>query len=501
MGTFQDELAKLNAAQHQAVDAIDGPVLVIAGPGTGKTQLLGMRVANILQQTDVRPDNILCLTFTNKAANNMRERLGRLIGPTAHGVYVRTFHSFAAELMQLYPDYFWNGARLTNVPDEVQLDIITAILTDLPLDNPLALRFAGRFTVLDDVKEALKLAKEAGLTPDKLRTLLEVNLQYIDLIENDLCDICTPSLSYKKLADFRAQVDALPDQAIDELMRPLKSLSTFMKESLANALAADEGTNKTARTGKWKSAMIQTVNGVKGMHDERKRNQWWLAIADVYQTYRDRLHERGYFDYADMIIEVIARLEQEPDMRAAVQEQFQNVLIDEFQDTNNAQMRLAHLVADHHVNEGNPNIMAVGDDDQSIFKFNGAELSNMINFRSSYPAAKLIVLTENYRSTQAVLDLASGVIAQAEGRVVDSEKDIVKTLQAMAAFDGPGTIESLVYPTAEHQYCEVAERIKKRFEAGGSVAVLARGHSSLQFWPPSSDGSTCHCAMSSSRIS
>src|SRR5580692_3231106 len=99
---------RLNTAQKAAVDTIDGPVLVVAGPGTGKTQLLSMRVANLLHKTDTDPVNILCLTFTNFAATNMRERLNQLIGDGAHKVMVRTFHSFAAEIMNVYPDYFWN---------------------------------------------------------------------------------------------------------------------------------------------------------------------------------------------------------------------------------------------------------------------------------------------------------------------------------------------------------------------------------------------------------
>ncbi len=111
MAGFDSEYKKLNKAQKDAVDAIYGPVLVIAGPGTGKTQLLSMRVANILRKTDADAGNILCLTFTNKAAANMRTRLFKLAGAEANKVTVKTFHGFAAELMAGYPDYFWNGAR------------------------------------------------------------------------------------------------------------------------------------------------------------------------------------------------------------------------------------------------------------------------------------------------------------------------------------------------------------------------------------------------------
>ncbi|MGC1176681.1 MAG: ATP-dependent helicase, partial [Candidatus Saccharimonadales bacterium] len=401
---FQAEYTQLNTQQRQAVDAIDGPVLVVAGPGTGKTQLLSLRVANVLHKTDTDPVSILCLTFTNFAATNMRERLAKLVGPSAHSVMVRTFHSFAAEIMDMYPDYFWNGARLSIAPDAVQLQTIQTILSELPLDNPLALKFAGSYTALNDVQQALKLTKEAGLTPEKLRAMIAVNKAYIDTIESQLVDILSPTLSIKKLPELQAAIEALPDQNIDDSVTPLTSLSTVIKESFAAASEADAVIGKATQTGAWKRRWLQTVNGQKGMFDEKRRNAWWQALAGVYETYRDRLHEQGYYDYSDMIVEVITQLERHPELLASVQERFLYVMIDEFQDTNAAQMRLAHLVATHYASEGKPNLMAVGDDDQSIFAFNGAELNNMLAFRRTYPTTKTIVLEENYRSTQAILD-------------------------------------------------------------------------------------------------
>ena len=410
MGTFESEFKKLNKAQREAVEAIDGPVLVIAGPGTGKTQLLSMRVANIIRVSGVDAANILCLTFTNKAALNMRDRLLNLAGAESTKVTVKTFHGFAAELMNNYPDYFWNGARLSTAPDTLQLEIVQNILSRLPLSNPLSIRFAGKFTATDDVIKALKLAKEAGLTPEKLKAVLEVNLAYIDIIEPLLADILAPALSSKKLEDLKTAVDSLPKQGIDDKVAPLLSLTTVIKESLDAAIAADEGTGKTKHTGKWKARWIQSQSVNKGMFSERRRNEWWMAFTEVYALYRDQLHQRGYYDYSDMLLEVIVQLEQNPDLLSAVQERFQYVLIDEFQDSNPAQLRLAHLVADHYASEGKPNLMAVGDDDQSIYGFNGAELSNMLFFERSYSAFKQIVLEDNYRSSQALLDTTARII-------------------------------------------------------------------------------------------
>ncbi len=228
---YEAEYQKLNKQQRQAVDTIDGPLLVVAGPGTGKTQLLGMRVAAILKRTDASANSILCLTFTNKAATNMRERLVTLIGSEAHSVHVKTFHSFAADIMSENPDYFWSGAPLVSAPDAVSLGIIQDILSNLPLDNPLALRFSGMYTAIGDVQQGLKLAKEAGLTPGKLRALINANLAYIDLIEPTLVDILAAKLNIKKLDELSSQIDALPHQLIDPLITPLLPLDRVLRSS------------------------------------------------------------------------------------------------------------------------------------------------------------------------------------------------------------------------------------------------------------------------------
>lgn len=480
MSDFQEAFKQLNAAQQQAVKTIDGPVMVIAGPGTGKTQLLSMRVAQILRSTDSAPSNILCLTFTNKAAVNMRERLYQMVGPESRHVTVKTFHSFAADIMNTYADHFWNGAPLTAAPDAVQLEVIRSILAELPLDNPLASTFAGTFTQIEQVKQALKLAKEAGLTPDKLRHIIQQNLKYLDQIEPQVVELLQAPLSAKKLPGVIDGLAALPVQTNleDDLLLPL---DTVMQESLAAAVLLDEPTGKTTHTGAWKRRWLQTEDGQKGMFDERRRNNWWLSVSDVYELYRDKLHARGYYDYADMLIEVIQQLEAHADMRANLQERYNYILIDEFQDTNAAQLRLAHLIADHHANNNRPNLMAVGDDDQSIFAFNGAELNNMLSFQRSYPDTTVIVLEDNYRSSQEILNTSQSIIEQAEDRLVNRDTTITKNLRAKRAPDTPSKIFHTSYPTRQHQQSEVARSIQKLWKDNtGSIAVLARSHESLQ---------------------
>jgi DNA helicase-2/ATP-dependent DNA helicase PcrA len=475
---FERAYEALNKEQKQAVDAIDGPVLVIAGPGTGKTQLLSARVANILKITDAKPANILCLTFTNKAAVNMKSRIIELAGPAGAKVAASTFHSFAAEIMNIYPDYFWNSAKLSVAPETLQLDIIESIVAKLPFDNPLALKFAGQYTLLKDIQQAINLTKQAGLTPDKLRAIINANLAYIDLIEASLAEVLSARLSFKALMDFRNKVDSLPKQEIDEYIYPLASLSTVITDSLDRAIEKDGGSGKCSNTSKWKSRWIQQVDGQRTMGKERDRNIWWLKLADVYEHYRNALHQKGFYDYADMLVEVISQLEQNSSMLADIQERFSYVLIDEFQDTTPAQLRLAHLTAEHHTNEGKPNLMAVGDDDQTIYKFSGAELNNMLGFKRTYPSAKIIILSSNYRSGQAILDTAQKIISQAESRLVDSDPQLKKVL--VPAKNLNTKVEATSYSSRELQLSAVAKQIKKNYRPDRDFAVLARSHDSLQ---------------------
>ncbi len=479
MADYKQELAKLNSNQLEAVKQIDGPVLVIAGPGTGKTQLLSMRVANILEETDTDASSILCLTFTHKAATNMRERLNQLIGPESRHVATKTFHSFAADIMNQYPDYFWEGARLSVAPDAVIDDIIQLILSELPDDNPMASTFAGSYTALSDVKNGLKLVKEAGLTPDELRTAITENVDYINKIEPLMVDLLAPTLSASKLSALHESIAKLPPQKKYQ-KNVVLPLGELILQSLEHAINQDDDTGKTVNTGKWKKKWVQTVDGVKTMHSERKRNDWWLSLCDVYEQYRDYLHKRGFYDYSDMLIEVLEQLGTHPDMLADIQERYQYVLIDEFQDTNAAQLRLARLIADHHTSNNRPNLMAVGDDDQSIFAFNGAELNNMLEFMTNYPETKLIVLTDNYRSQQPILDFSKALIEQADDRLIKRSPGLNKDLSAKSDAKKSDTRHN-IYPTKQHQYSELARTIGSLWKNGEKdIAVLARTHDSLR---------------------
>lgn len=478
---FKTAYAQLNTQQREAVDTLEGPVLVIAGPGTGKTQLLSMRVANILRTTDTDARNVLCLTFTNKAAVNMRERLNKLTAGEGRDATIKTFHAFAAEIMNSYPEKFWNGANLESAPDGVQLGILQNIFAALPKDNPFAAKFDDKFTMLKNASDGIKLAKEAGLTPEKLRALLEFNLSYIEKIEPMMVEFLSPTLSYKTLPQLQDNIQTLPTQQLDSTLAPLLELASVIRESLDFAVQADEGTNKTKHVGEWKKRWVQKEKDEKGMWKVRRSNQRWLALADIYAAYRSELHHQGYYDYSDMLLEVITQLEQDDELRSDIQERYNYVLVDEFQDSNAAQLRLAHLVADHHSAEGLPNIMAVGDDDQSIYGFNGAELNNLLYFERNFKKVETIVLTENYRSSQAVLDSAEKTIEHCQDRLVTRLPHLTKHLVAKNEPLGESVINHLVFDDVDQQYTQLATHIAqwRRTHPDESIAVLARQNNSL----------------------
>lgn len=478
---FENAYSELNDRQREAVETLDGPVLVIAGPGTGKTQLLSMRVANILKKTDTEARNILCLTFTNKAAVNMRERLNKLTGGEARDATIKTFHAFAADIMNSYPEKFWSGANLESAPDGVQLAILQDIFASLPKDNPFSVQFDGKFTMIKNASDGIKLAKEAGLTPEKLRTLLEFNLAYIDEIEPQMVDLLSDTLSYKKLPQLQDNVSKLPSQQLDSTLAPLLELASVIKEGFEFAMQADEGTNKTKHVGEWKRRWVQKEQGEAGMFKLRRSNQRWLALADIYEAYRSQLHSRGYYDYSDMLLEVITMVEQDSELKSDIQERYNYVLVDEFQDSNAAQLRLAHLVADHHSADGLPNIMAVGDDDQSIYGFNGAELNNLLYFDRNFKAVNTIVLTENYRSSQEILDIAEKTIELCEDRLVTRLPHLTKHLVAKNAPNDKGVITHMVFDDVDQQYYQLSREITdwRSQRPEDSIAVLSRQNKSL----------------------
>lgn len=336
---FEEAYARLNEGQRKAVDTIDGPVMVIAGPGTGKTQILALRIANILLRTDVKPENVLALTFTDAGAHAMKERLRRFIGDTAYKVAVHTFHSFAGELIRRYPDAYQSIIGGRTATDIERFSIIEDIIST---GNLSELRPSGDpLYYVKKIPSAIGDLKKEYVTPDELSV---------------------------RIAALEAKLATQP---------------RFHE--------------KGAHKGKERSEYSK----------EEKHISRLKELNLIYREYQAILREKHLHDYEDMIVETVKALQANEDMLRDLQETYQYILADEHQDVNEAQNQILETLAHFH---DRPNIFAVGDEKQSIYRFQGASLDNFLYFEDRFPGTVTIQLTENYRSTEAILDLAYSLI-------------------------------------------------------------------------------------------
>ncbi len=480
MGKYETELARLNAAQRAAVERIQGPLLVIAGPGTGKTQLLSMRTAEILKRTDVSPHNILCLTFTEAAARNMRERLTSLIGEPAYHVAIHTFHSFGSDIIQRYPEYFMDQPLLTAVDELSAYQLLAEILGKLPHSNPLHQQLGEDFIHLRAVSEAIGWLKKAGLSPNDLRKIAVSNTAFVEYAQPLVQPIFINPPAAKALPGYK--------KLLADLQKFVDYKHNDLAQQCCNELAAAiEATDPSGRYAKpvteWRTKWL-TQNRVKTwLPKDHKYTRNLAALADVYEQYQQALAEKGWYTYDDMILRTIRALEEHEELRLTLQEQYQYIMVDEYQDTNGSQNKLLELLADNPVDEGQPNLMVVGDDDQAIYRFQGAEMSVMLGFLERWQNVEQVVLTENYRSGTELLELNRSIIVQGEDRLEDHVKTISKVLVS-GQQNVPAASLTQVQATSEiDQYAYVASEITTLIAKGAqpsSIAVLAPKHSYLQ---------------------
>jgi len=339
------DLSSLNSRQREAVVHEGGPLVVFAGAGSGKTRVITFRVAQLIAVHDVAPWRILAVTFTNKAAGEMRERLLGLLGEQGAAVQVGTFHATCARLLRRHGESSGVSKDFTIYDDQDQQALVKRVLRDLGLDEkryqPKSM--AGR----------INRAKQEVQGPDAIET---------------------------------------PDA-------------------------------------------------------------WSEVVRRVYATYEERLQQANALDFGDLIYRTVRALESDEPFRGAVVGRFSHVLVDEFQDTNHAQFRLVRLLA-----EGHRNLCVVGDDDQSIYRWRGADRRNILDFRASFPDATLVKLEQNYRSTRRILRAANAVIA----RNTDREPKELWT-------DNPEGDAILVVRTMD-------ERDEARLVLRGIRELSSRGH-------------------------
>lgn len=475
---FDTRYAKLNKAQKEAVDTIDGPVMVVAGPGTGKTELLSMRAANILKMTDTLPENILCLTFTESGAAAMRERMVQIIGKDAYRVAIHTFHSFGAEVINQNGDYFYHGADFRAADELSSYELLRGIFSELEYTNPLASQMNGEYTHLGDTLMTISELKKSGLTSDELLLVLEANDQVMDTAEPLLTPIFASRLS-KTTADALQQVvEPILKSGITLPLPNILPLSQPIADSLQHAIDQATETNSTKPITAWRNAWMKKNDAGDFILKSRERQTKLRAVSFIYYQYLSRMQESELFDFDDMILRVVHAMEVFPGLQYNLQEKHQYIMVDEFQDTNMAQMRILFNLTNNPTNEGRPNILVVGDDDQAIYSFQGADVSNIINFRHTYRDVKTITLTDNYRSAAPILESAREVITQGEGRLEDVIDEIDKTLTPHRT-DTDSSVTLIETATKHDERTQLVKSIKERIDNGQpaeSIAVLARRH-------------------------
>jgi DNA helicase II / ATP-dependent DNA helicase PcrA len=298
-------LEPLNPTQLDAVRRTEGPLLILAGAGSGKTRVLTHRVAYLIDQGLAAPEEVLAITFTNKAAREMKDRVALLVGPDSRRMWVSTFHAFCARILRVHAE---------------------------------KLGYKREFTIYDGADQ-VRLVKrcivELGKDPKRFNP-----------------------------RSFQAQISA----AKNVLMAPddfLRNTEGYIAEN----------------------------------------------VAEVYDLYQRRLYENNAMDFDDLIMQTVALLELFPEVRERYQTRFKYIHVDEYQDTNHAQYRLVNILAAAH-----RNLCVVGDDDQSVYSWRGADIRNILDFERDYPEAKVVKLEQNYRSTQTILDAANAVVANNASR-------------------------------------------------------------------------------------
>jgi DNA helicase-2/ATP-dependent DNA helicase PcrA len=466
---FEERLKKLNKAQMEAVEALEGPVIVVAGPGSGKTELLSLRIANIIYKGLAKPDEILCLTFTESASKNMLERLSKIMGSTAYKVPIFTFHAFCTEIISKYPEHFFDAHRYEPIAELKQNEILENIFKNLRYGHPLyGYHEEIGYAYFSDVKARIQNFKEAGLTPREVKEKLEKNREELEKLKPIL----------KKVPESLRSKGAKEEfiNLKDEFANSGTEVGKFYAVYLEKEIEADN-------LSKAKLKLFEKNENEEFVFKEEKYLEKLFAACDIYEEYQKELHRLGLFDFNDMIIYVRDRLLNNATLRAEIEETYQYILVDEFQDTNLAQVKLIESITKNPVLEGRANVFAVGDDDQSIFKFQGAELNNIFNFQNMYSEVKFIVLTDNYRSTQKVLDFAKSLIEKADERLTKHNQDLIKDLVAKNKELKDGEIYLNSFDEKEKEFLFVAKEIKSLIEKGvdeKEIAIISRRHADLQ---------------------
>ncbi|UOF94502.1 MAG: ATP-dependent helicase [Bacteroides sp.] len=407
----------LNNQQNIAVNNLYGPILVIAGPGTGKTQIIAMRIGKILMETDTLSNNILCITYTESGANSIRQRLLECIGNEAYKVNIYTFHSFCNFIIRDNLDY-WSNIDLIPINQIEKINILKSIIDELPFNSTLK-RFNG-----DIYFDIYRLN----------------NLFSIIKRENwNIKDIILKSKEY-----------------LDKTIYTIDGF--FYKKSRNKKL---------------------TISGLT----EKKRINQLIDAINLFPTYIDKMAQLNRYDFDDMIIWTINLLKNKPDILKNLQERYSHILIDEYQDTNESQNFILNQLISFWKN---PDIFVVGDDDQSIFKFQGASVKNMAFFIEKYRNfdLKIVVLNKNYRSNHYIIKLSDILINNNQNRIHNKYDTINKKLipsntnlkNCKPQIIEYNSVYDELYSTAKY----IKTLIKNKYVNPNDIAIIYRNHNLIE---------------------
>jgi len=412
---FLEEYNKLNDQQRKAVDTIEGPVMVIAGPGTGKTQILASRIGKILLDTDTAPQNILCLTYTDAGVVAMRKRLLQFIGPDAYKVNIYTFHAFCNDVIQENLSLFERNT-LDPVSDLERIELFKQLIDSFPKNHPLKRYRGDVYFEINNLQSLFSIMKREGWVPAFIN---------------------------KKIDDY---VESLPTR--DEFIYKRKF--------------------KDFKPGDLKKDKIE---------EEKEKMERLRAAVGEFSRFQDLMRRRNRYDFDDMINWVIKAFEENKNLLASYQERYLYTLVDEYQDTSGTQNRIVELLINYW---DTPNVFVVGDDDQSIYRFQGANVENMLTFANSYKKDLFtVVLTSNYRSIQSILDISKTLINRNEERLVKQIDGLSKELVAANKkinhlLHAPVITE---YESQQQEMIGITLQVQKLLEEGtapGRIGIIYR---------------------------
>ena len=409
--SFEEEYKKLNPLQREAVDSIDGPVMVIAGPGTGKTKILTSRIANILLKTDTDPESILALTYTTSGVIAMRERLLEIIGDRAYRVNIFTFHAFCEHIIKEFPFYFEELESTRVISDLERVEIIESIINKNRFEHLVS--FHDEFSFLSKIVNGILTIKKEGLSPQ----------EFIEILPHWKRELLLNGALYYK-----------------------KDFGEYKKGDIKPA--EEEKVNKK-------------INKAK-------------ELGEIFSLYQKELKGLGLYDFSDMILYVLAELSKNKNLKADIQEKYQYILVDEHQDTNEGQNSIVEFLTDAFHLEGKPNIFTVGDEKQSIYRFQGASAKAFSRFNDLYKNINSIKLSENYRSSQNILDGAHSLIVKSKG--------LEESTRLHSNIKENEKINVREFSNYKFELLHLAEDIKLKIKNGVSpseIAVLYRANKNV----------------------